>query len=181
MGRPRNKRRKRSSTGLERNAAIKRAKRTQKQTSAARPQVSFREPIRKYYADRLGPPTKTISSAKLAAIQGGPTNRNKPPAYLTPLQREGARGSKGGIPPLKTAARSARTKVRPTPPSTYKTPAQLAALNARRKKTRNSWTDDPCVDRPNSKHAADMRHGNGSASQKYEQAMRGRYSSRKWC
>lgn len=77
------------------------------------------------------------------------------------------------------AARSARTQSVPPPTKPWKkvtskwmTSAQLAALNKRRKKTRNSWTHDPCVERPDSKRAAELKH-NGKG--------KGGYTPRKWC
>lgn len=49
---------------------------------------------------------------------------------------------------------------------------QLALVNAKRKKTRNSWSDDDCVKRPDSQRAGHIKAktgGNGSGP------------ARKWC
>lgn len=76
------------------------------------------------------------------------------------------------------AARSARSKTAPQrtktwkqPTSSWKTPSQLAALNKRRKKTRNKWKHDPCVERPDSQKAGKIRQaGTGSGTE-----------PRRWC
>ena len=74
-----------------------------------------------------------------------------------------------------SAARSARTKSAPSPSSPERrsglAPAHLAAVNRRRKRTRNKWRDHECVERPDSKKAAEAKHA-GSG---------GGYAPRKWC
>lgn len=77
------------------------------------------------------------------------------------------------------AARSARTQYAPRDDTTHKrltsswlSPSKLAALNKRRKHTRNKWKDDDCVQRPDPKKAAEVRHsGKGGQPQK----------PRRWC
>lgn len=78
------------------------------------------------------------------------------------------------------AARSARTKSAPQTQQrskasenwAAKTPQAFAELNARRRETRNKWSDDPCSDKPNSAKAARIKHsGKG----------KGGYIPRKWC
>lgn len=80
------------------------------------------------------------------------------------------------------AARSARPKVAKQRPnyekttSSWMTKAQLSALNGKRRKTRNKWGGDPCVERPDSskagKRAQEIKR-NGSGS--------GTYQARRWC
>lgn len=90
---------------------------------------------------------------------------------------DGFKGSRYYYENDKNAARSARRNSAQTkkpweqPTSSWKTRAQLAALNNRRKKTRNSWSKDPCVEKPDSVKAAKARHS-GSG---------GGYQPRRWC
>lgn len=77
------------------------------------------------------------------------------------------------------AARSVRSKTAPnknyqTEVKARKTPAELAALNRRRRQTRNSWSDQPCVKKPDSRKAGLIRQrGGGKGTNKPE--------PRRWC
>lgn len=72
------------------------------------------------------------------------------------------------------AARSARSKsVTPGTKqvTTWKSPQQLAALNERRKETRNSWSNQDCVKKPSSRNAGRIRQAGKAGS----------YEPRPWC
>lgn len=80
--------------------------------------------------------------------------------------------------PAGNAARSARSKTatHTQQPSQrkWKTPAELAAFNARRREKRNKWGSDPCAEKPNSRKAGKMRQDPTHKGQ-------GGAASRRWC